>query len=116
MNRRVHEERDEREGRTETYHWGGPIRRAHTGLAIDEVPIIAQAGEGIVSRRGMRRLGVAGLHALNQGGAVGGDNREVVDAVREGNQELVAAIAGLRTDQQRADARLEVLLRRQGRR
>lgn len=116
VNRRVHEERDEREGRTETYHWGGPIRRAHTGLAIDEVPIIAQAGEGIVSRRGMRRLGVAGLHALNQGGAVGGDNREVVDAVREGNQELVAAIAGLRTDQQRADARLEVLLRRQGRR
>ena len=55
------------------YHTGGFVRRAHTGLAIDEVPIIAQTGEGIISREGMRRLGRSGLHSLNHGGgAIGG--------------------------------------------
>ena len=57
----------------QTMHTGGMVwRRAHTGLAIDEVPIIAQAGEGILSRRGMRRLGLDGLHALNHGAGLGG--------------------------------------------
>jgi hypothetical protein len=60
--------------RLQEYHRGGAVR-AHTGLAIDEVPIIAQAGEGILSRRAMRRIGgAAGLHALNNGaGGAGGD-------------------------------------------
>jgi hypothetical protein len=49
------------------FHSGGIIR-AHNGLAVDEVPIIAQTGEGILSRRGMSALGGAGaLNALNAG-------------------------------------------------
>lgn len=49
------------------FHEGGIIR-AHNGLAVDEVPIIAQTGEGILSRRGMSALGGAGaLNALNGG-------------------------------------------------
>lgn len=57
-----------------TMHKGGPmLRRAHTGLAIDEVPLIGQVGEGVVSRRGMRALGgESGLHAINNGGRGGG--------------------------------------------
>lgn len=55
------------------YHNGGPIRKAHEGLAVDEVPIIAQTGEGILSRKGMQALGGAGvLNALNQGQGIGG--------------------------------------------
>jgi methyl-accepting chemotaxis protein len=52
------------------YHSGGEIFpiRAHTGLAVDEVPIIAQAGEGILSRRGMAALGGGeNLRSLNEG-------------------------------------------------
>ena len=55
------------------FHDGGKIpfpniARAHTGLAVDEVPIIAQTGEGILSRRGLRNLGGAGeLDSLNSG-------------------------------------------------
>jgi hypothetical protein len=45
------------------FHSGGIIR-AHDGLAVDEVPIIAQTGEGVLSRRGMKALG--GASALNQ--------------------------------------------------
>jgi hypothetical protein len=43
------------------YHRGG-IVRAHSGLAIDEVPIIAQRGERVLSRRQNREYeaGVAG--------------------------------------------------------
>jgi hypothetical protein len=53
-------------------HKGGLIR-AHSGLAVDEVPIIAQTGEGVLSRRGMAALGGAGmLNRLNGGGGVGG--------------------------------------------
>ncbi|MCK9555017.1 hypothetical protein M0R36_04270 [bacterium] len=49
------------------YHNGGIIR-AHQGLAPDEVPIIAQTGEGILSRRGMRNIGGSdNLRALNKG-------------------------------------------------
>jgi hypothetical protein len=46
--------------------------RAHKGLAVDEVPIIAQTGEGILSRRGMASLGGAGiLNGLNNGQGFG---------------------------------------------
>lgn len=52
-------------------HQGGPIR-AHGGLSPDEVPIIAQTGEGILSRQGMRALGGPGnLKSLNRGEATG---------------------------------------------
>jgi hypothetical protein len=52
---------------SQKFHKGGMIR-AHDGLAVDEVPIIAQTGEGILSRRGMSNLGGAGmLNRLNAG-------------------------------------------------
>lgn len=53
------------------YHTGGMPRRAHTGyLASDEVPIITQTGEGIVSRRGMQAVGGSyGLNRINRGGS-----------------------------------------------
>lgn len=48
-------------------HFGGIIR-AHNGLAADEVPIIAQTGEGILSRKGMAALGGdLELNRLNAG-------------------------------------------------
>jgi TP901 family phage tail tape measure protein len=60
------------QGGTVKAHKGMPIR-AHSGLATDEVPIIAQTGEGILSRRGMAALGGAGaLNALNSGQGVSG--------------------------------------------
>jgi len=52
------------------YHSGGQILpvRAHAGLAPDEVPIIAQTGEGVLSRRGMAALGGPdNLRSLNEG-------------------------------------------------
>ncbi len=52
------------------YHAGGVVQpiRAHAGLAIDEVPIVAQTGEGVLSRRGMRALGGSeNLKSLNEG-------------------------------------------------
>jgi len=53
------------------FHEGGLIK-AHSGLAVDEVPIIAQTGEGILSRTGMSALGGAGmLNRLNSGGGSG---------------------------------------------
>lgn len=54
-------------------HDGGVVdmaswKRAHAGLAIDEVPIIAQTGEGVLSRGGMRTIGGASaLASLNRG-------------------------------------------------
>jgi len=64
------------------FHRGGMIRkhqggliRVHDGLAPDEVPIIAQTGEGVLSRRGMNALGGSdNLRALNngEGGSGGG--------------------------------------------
>ena len=61
------------------FHQGGIVRRhhggfirAHSGLAPDEVPIIAQTGEGILSRQGMRALGGPdNLKSLNRGEAAG---------------------------------------------
>jgi nitrogen fixation protein FixH len=57
------------------FHEGGIIRsrhkrfiKAHQGLAPDDVPIVAQTGEGILSRRGMSALeGSENLKALNRG-------------------------------------------------
>lgn len=57
------------------FHSGGTVEKAHSGLlvahnglAVDEVPIIAQTGEGILSRRGMASLGGPGiLNQLNTG-------------------------------------------------
>ena len=51
------------------FHKGGMVRRAHTGfLASDEVPIIAQAGEGVITKKGVRALGGPdGLSRLNKG-------------------------------------------------
>ncbi len=57
------------------FHEGGIVGkqhrgfiRAHNGLAPDEVPIIAQTGEGILSRQGMRALGGPdNLKSLNRG-------------------------------------------------
>jgi hypothetical protein len=53
------------------YHKGGAVRKAHSGLAMDEVPIIAQTGEGILSRRGMSSLGRGNFERLNSGQGVG---------------------------------------------
>lgn len=67
------------------FHEGGVVRRAHSGyLASDEVPIIAQAGEGIISRKGMQALGQQNFNDLNQGrggkssGGGGGISLQVV--------------------------------------
>ena len=50
------------------YHDGGYVARYHRGgLAADEVRAILQTGEGVVSRRGMSRLGQEGLASLNSG-------------------------------------------------
>jgi hypothetical protein len=57
-------------GMVRKYHYGGLIR-AHSGLAPDEVPIIAQTGEGALSRKGMKALGGSdNLRALNNGESV----------------------------------------------
>jgi len=56
-------------------HTGGVIR-AHDGMSLarDEVPIIAQTGEGVLSRRGMSALGGSSeLNRLNAGSG-GGTN------------------------------------------
>ena len=53
-------------------HQGGVIK-AHSGLATDEVPIIAQTGEGILSRRGMQTLGRGNFDRLNRGEGIGGE-------------------------------------------
>jgi len=62
------------------FHEGGMVRsrhkrfiKAHQGLAPDEVPIVAQTGEGILSRRGMGALGGSeNLKALNRGEEIKG--------------------------------------------
>ncbi len=54
-------------------HLGGMIRKAHEGLALDEVPIVAQTGEAVLSRQGVAGLGgPPAVEALNAGGALGG--------------------------------------------
>ncbi|MBU1919192.1 hypothetical protein KKF63_13800 [bacterium] len=62
------------------FHEGGMVGRqrrrfikAHQGLAPDEVPIVAQTGEGVLSRRGMNALGGSeNLKSLNRGEDVKG--------------------------------------------
>lgn len=52
------------------YHKGGMIKPiyAHSGLAPDEIPIIAQSGEAVLSRRGVANVGgSAAIHRLNNG-------------------------------------------------
>lgn len=58
------------------FHKGGMVRRAHAGyLASDEVPIIAQAGEGIITKKGVRALGgPEGLSRINRGESFGSSN------------------------------------------
>jgi hypothetical protein len=57
----------------EVFHQGGVVNkwravpRYHDGLAPDERPAVLQVGEGVVSRKGMKRLGSRTLEALNQG-------------------------------------------------
>jgi hypothetical protein len=66
-------------GMIKKMHAGGSIRRAHEGMALasDEVPIIAQTGEGILSRKGMAAIGgEATLDRLNKGG---GANQQAVN-------------------------------------
>jgi hypothetical protein len=58
------------------FHQGGIIR-AHSGLAVDEVPIIAQTGEGILSRKGMSALGRSNFDRINRGEGVSGGNTQV---------------------------------------
>lgn len=59
------------------FHSGGMIR-AHDGLAVDEVPIIAQTGEGVLSRRGMAAIGgERALNSLNNGQGGGAVNVNV---------------------------------------
>jgi hypothetical protein len=65
-------------GVIEKKHFGGLVEpiRAHSGtyLAPDEVPIVAQTGEGILSRRGMTTLGRDNLDRLNRGQvSIGGE-------------------------------------------
>jgi len=59
------------------YHKGGLVQPiyAHSGLSPDEVPIIAQSGEGVLSRRGMSALGTNNLKRLNRGEGLGGSNQ-----------------------------------------
>ncbi|HNX82482.1 MAG TPA: hypothetical protein PKL77_10100 [Candidatus Omnitrophota bacterium] len=53
------------------FHQGGIIK-AHSGLAVDEVPIVAQTGEGVLSRKGMSALGRNNFDRLNAGEGIGG--------------------------------------------
>lgn len=64
------------------YHSGGMIRRMHSGgLAGDEVPIIAQTGEFMVSRRGVAATGMRQLQRINRGeaGSGGGTSTIIVE-------------------------------------
>ncbi len=52
------------------YHTGGPIR-AHSGLAVDEVPIIARRGEYVLSEKGVAAAGgVSRLKRADQGESI----------------------------------------------
>jgi len=55
-------------------HRGGII--AHRGLAVDEIPVIAQRGEGIISRQGMEVLA-----RLNEGQLPAGNVTYIINAV-----------------------------------
>lgn len=62
-------------------HQGGMVSPiyAHSGLSPDEVPIIAQTGEGVLSRKGMRAVGGSdNLRRLNSGEGLGGGGQTIV--------------------------------------
>lgn len=61
------------------YHGGGYIwKRLHRGgLSSDEVPIIAQRGEFMISRRGVAANGLGLLRRINSGERVGGGNTSI---------------------------------------
>ena len=66
-----------------TQHTGGSVRRAHSGtMASDEVPLIAQIGEGVISRQGMRALGSEGFGRLNRGQGGGGGGMSPVIVIQ----------------------------------
>jgi hypothetical protein len=71
------------------------VPRAHRGLAVDERLIVAQTGEGILSRAGMQRVGGAeGLNALNQGGG-----RSLAPTGRLGGASLSTAALEAKVDE-----------------
>ena len=71
------------------------VPRAHRGLAVDERLIVAQTGEGILSRAGMQRVGGAeGLNALNQGGG-----RSLAPTDRLGGASLSTAALEAKVDE-----------------
>lgn len=56
-----------------SFHSGGVVKKAHAGTyAQDEIPIVAQEGEGVLSRQGMGRLGRGNLQRLNRGEDIAG--------------------------------------------
>lgn len=60
-------------------HSGGMIQRAHNGmLANDEVPIIAQTGEAVLSRKGVSTLGPENVYRLNRGQGVGQGGQQII--------------------------------------
>lgn len=85
------------------YHSGGMVRPyvvAHRGWPADTVPILAQTGEGILSRRGMSALG-----RLNAGGGIGGRApRELIRVVTVDGRVLAETVI----DEMPAVARLYV--------
>jgi hypothetical protein len=67
------------------FHQGGVVCktvpvRAHSGLRADEMPIIVQSGEGVLSKRAMSTLGRGNFDALNRGEKVSGGNVNITIA------------------------------------
>jgi hypothetical protein len=65
------------------FHSGGLIGSASPG----DVPIVAQSGEGIVSRIGMAAIGEQGLNNINRGGGMGGGVTVNIDTIMIMGQE-----------------------------
>lgn len=66
------------------YHLGGLIKKAHEGLGPGEVPIVAQTGEGVLSRNGMASIGgVQALNRINAGENIaGGPTINLIQVIR----------------------------------
>ena len=72
------------------FHDGGMI----TGIGTDEIPIIAQTGEGILSRRGMSALGGENnLNALNSGQSSGNGVTVIVNYPKMSSKSEVQKLA-----------------------